>query len=222
LDRGTLLAMRTLPEGLANTVARHLVAAQRFVDSGDLDRAAAHVEAARRRAARIPAVREAAAIIAYRRGRYAEAIREIRTVMRMSSSPEFLPMLADCERGLGRPQRALDIVRGVDVSSLAPEVKVELLIVAAGARADLGDLDAAVVTLRVPELTRLKPGAPRARLQYAYADLLLRAGNRQQAWEWMERAAGSDIDGETDAVERCDEFAGQVFSDDSPDADQRS
>ncbi|MBU6243578.1 MAG: hypothetical protein KGP12_00010 [Actinomycetales bacterium] len=140
----------------------------------------------------------------------------------MSSSPEFLPMLADCERGLGRPQRALDLVRGVDMSRLDPEVKIELLIVTAGARADLGDLDAAVVTLRVPELTRLKPGTARARLQYAYADMLLRAGRRQEAWEWMERAAGSDINQETDALERCDEFAGQIFSQEDQNGDQRS
>lgn len=212
LPRGTLLELRTLPEGLATIVARHLAAAQRCVANGDLDQAADHVDAARSRAGRVSAVREAAAIIAYQRGRYEEAIREIRTVRRMSSSPEYLPMLADCERGLGRPQRALDLIRAADLARLQPEVKVELLIVTAGARADLGDIEAAVVTLRVPELTRLPPGTPRARLQYAYADLLLRAGRRQEAWEWMERAAGSDIGEETDAAARCDEFAGLNFS----------
>jgi hypothetical protein len=76
------------------------------------------------------------------------------------------------------------------------------------------------VTLQVPELTKLQPGTPRARLQYAYADLLLTAGRINEAWEWMERAAGSDIDGETDAAERCEEFAGISFTEEELDSDR--
>lgn len=204
--------LRTLPEGLANTVARHLVAAQRAVDAGDLERGAAHVAAARRRAARVPAVREAAAVIAYQRGEFREALGELRAVRRMTGAIEYVPLIADCERGLGQPQKALDLIRSVSNARMEAETKVELLLVAAGARSDLGALDAAIVTLQVPELTRLKPGTARARLQYAYADLLLRAGRRNEAHEWMERAAGSDIHGETDATERCDELAGFAFS----------
>jgi hypothetical protein len=130
----------------------------------------------------------------------------------MTGSAAYIPMIADCERGLGRPQKALDLIRTLDLAKVDAETKVEILIVAAGARADLGKVDAAVVTLQVPELTRLPPGTPRARLQYAYSDLLLKAGRRNEAWEWMERAAASDILGETDAAARCDEFAGVEFA----------
>ena len=208
LDKGILLELRTLPEGLAELVAKHLVAAQRAMEADDLKAARAHIAFAHSRASRVPAVREAAAVAAYQDGDYAAALAELRTLRRMSGGVTFAPMMADCERGLGRPRKALDILKTIDMQRLDPEVKVELLIVAAGARADLGQLDAAILTLKVPELTRLAPGTPRARLQYAYADLLLAAGRVNEAWEWMERAAGSDIEGATDAVERCDEFAG--------------
>jgi tetratricopeptide (TPR) repeat protein len=74
--------------------------------------------------------------------------------------------------------------------------------VTAGARADLGQLDAALVILNVAELTELPPGADRARLQYGYAQMLAAAGRQAEALEWMTRAAESDIDGITDAADR--------------------
>jgi tetratricopeptide (TPR) repeat protein len=129
----------------------------------------------------------------------------------MTGSDEYVAMLADCERGLGRPQRALELIREVDSTKLDPATRVEILLVSAGARADLGQLDAAIVVLQVPELRRLPKGAPRARLQYAYADLLERAGRFNEAHEWMRKAAESDVDGVTDAAERLDEVAGLAF-----------
>lgn len=208
LDRGTLNELRTLPDPLAELIARHLVAAERALIADDPKKALEHIEAARRRASRIAAVREAAGVANYHAGNYAEALAELRAAKRMTGSPAYVPMMADCERGLGRPQRALDLLRTLDPKSVDVETRVEGLIVAAGARADMGKPDVAVVTLQVPELTRLKPGTPRARLQYAYAEFLLAAGRLNEANEWMQRAAGSDIDGVTDADERADEFAG--------------
>ncbi len=212
LDKGVLLELRTLPEGLAEIVARHLVAADREMVNGDITAARAHIEAARRRAGRVSAIREAAAIAAYKDGDFVQALSELRAVRRMSGGIMYAPMIADCERGLGRPQKALDYIRAINAPNMDLETKVELLLVSAGARADLGQIDAAVVTLQVPELTRLAPGTTRARLQYAYSDLLARAGRDSEAWEWMERAAGSDLDGATDAAERCEELAGVSFT----------
>jgi tetratricopeptide (TPR) repeat protein len=192
-------------------VARHLVAADLALVNEDIPTARAHIAAAKRRAGRVAPVREAAGVAAYMAGDWAEAIAELRTVRRMTGSDEYVPMLADCERGLQRPQRALDLIREVDASKLDPPTRVELLLVAAGARADLGQLDAAIVLLQAPELRRLPKGGPRARLQYAYADLLERAGRFTEAHEWMRRAAESDIGGVTDAAERLDEEAGVSF-----------
>ncbi len=212
LDRSVLLELRTLPDGLAEIVARHLVAADLAMAADDVELAMAHIEAARRRAGRVAAVREAAGVAAYKAGKFPEAISELRTARRMTGSNAFIPMIADCERGLGRPQKALDLIKTTNTKTLDDETRAELLIVGAGARADLGQIEAAVVTLQVPELTKLRPGTARARLQYAYSDFLAQVGRTTEAWEWMERAAASDIDGATDAAERCEEFAGIAFT----------
>lgn len=211
LDRSLVNELRTLPEGLAETVGRHLAAARRLLNEDDLDLAAAHVAAARRRAGRVPAVRETAGVIAYLQGRYGDALSELRTARRMTGSVELVPMIADCERALGRPQQALDLVRSIDAAKLDADVRVELLLVAAGARADMGNADAAVVTLQVPDLTNLPTGAARARLQLGYAEFLLAAGRPEEARSWMERAAASDVEGVTSAGERLDELSGHQF-----------
>ena len=219
LDKSIALELRTLPDGLAEIVARHMVAADLAMQNEDFALAAEHVGAAKRRAGRSSVVREAAGIVAYQSGNFAEALTDLRAVRRMTGSNSLLPLIADCERGLGKPQKALDTIKAVANSKLSPELRSELLIVSAGARADMGKIDAAIVTLQVPELTKLPPGVARARLQYAYADLLLTAGRVNEAWEWMERAAGSDIDGETDAAERCEEFAGISFTEEELSSD---
>jgi len=213
LDRQTINELRTLPDGLALATARHLVAIEQALEDEDYSTARAHSDYVRKHAGRVAAVREACAIVHYASGDFSQALSDFRAVSRMRGGNSYLPIMADCERGLGRPQRAVDLLRafegpkprggqGSDVST-----RVEGLIVLAGARSDIGQADAAVLTLKVPELTRLPAGTDRARLQYAYADALLRVGRSTEAQEWMERAAGSDLNGATDAEERCLELA---------------
>ena len=79
-------------------------------------------------------------------------------------------IVADCERGMGRPERALELTVSDEARRLDFDGQVEMLIVAAGARTDLGQLDAAVVTLQVPELTSKTKATWLARLRSAYAD----------------------------------------------------
>ncbi len=138
----------------------------------------------------------------------------------MTGADEYVPMLADCERGLGRPQRALELIKEVDQRKVDAETRVELTLVAAGARADMGQVDAALVVLQIPELTKLPKGGPRARLQYAYADLLERAGRLEESREWMRKAAASDIGGVTDAEERVEEEEGLAFTEEELDPDE--
>jgi tetratricopeptide (TPR) repeat protein len=220
LDLGVFHELKTLPEGLGEIVGRHLVAADRALVDGDVPTARAHIAAAKRRAGRVGAVREAAGITAYLAGDFAEAAAELRTVRRMTGSNAYVPMLADCERGLGRPQRALEIIREVDARSLDVDTRVELMLVAAGARADLGQLEAAIILLQGPDLTHLPKGASRARLQYAYADLLERVGRFAEARDWMAKAAASDVDGVTDAAERVAEEAGLTFIEEDIETDE--
>jgi hypothetical protein len=151
--------------------------------------------------------REALAIAAYRTGRYDEALSEFRALRRITGSNEYWPAMADCERGLGRPQRALDMGGAPEAQTLDAAGRAELRLVVAGARRDLGQYDAALVTLRVPELTgAVKPWT--ARLRYAYADTLLDAGDIEAAKQWFLRTADADPDDETGVFERLAELDG--------------
>ncbi|SCG49286.1 Replicase polyprotein 1ab [Micromonospora halophytica] len=173
--------------------------------------------AARRLASRISAVREAVGLAAYHAGEWQTAIAELRTYHRMTGLQSHLAVLADCERALGRPERAIDLFRGADREKLDQAVAIELLIVAAGARGDLGQKDAAVAMLQVPELTADSIEPWTGRLRYAYADALLAVGRREEAREWFSRAADVDTDGETDAAERLLELDGVLIEGDDSD-----
>ncbi len=197
-------------------MARHLVATGQLIDENPAE-ALAHALAARRLASRISAVREAVGLAAYHNGEWQTAIAELRTYHRMTGVQSHLAVIADCERALGRPERAIDLFRGADREKLDSAVAIELLIVAAGARGDLGQGDAAVAMLQVRELTTDVAEPWTARLRYAYADALLAVGRRAEAREWFSRAAEVDADAETDAAERLLELDGVVIEGDDED-----
>lgn len=138
--------LRTLSKDNAEDVARHLVMAGRLLDD-DPELAYRHAQVALARGGRVDVVREAAALTAYATGRYAEALREFRTVTRLSGSHVHLALMADCERGLGRPEKALDVANSPEAKQLDTSSRAELDLVVAGARADLQQFDAALLTL---------------------------------------------------------------------------
>jgi tetratricopeptide (TPR) repeat protein len=168
-------------------VAKHLVMAGRLIDE-EPELAFQHALAASRRGGRMAAVREAVGITAYAAGHYGEALREFRTFRRISGSNEHLPIMADCERGLGRPDRALDIVRSEDAAELDSAGQVELAMVASGARADLEEYEAAVTALEIPQLDRNRAFSFSPRLFRAYADALERVGRTDEAGQWRRQA----------------------------------
>jgi tetratricopeptide (TPR) repeat protein len=204
--------LRSLASTDANLVARHLVATGQLLDD-EPEAALAHARAARRIAPRIAAVREALGLAAYHNGEWQSTIAELRTYHRLTGRQTHLAVIADSERALGRPERAVDIYRTADRSKLAPDEAVELLIVAAAARGDLGQRDAAVAMLQVRELTAASREPWVARLRYAYAESLLSAGRRDEAREWFARAADIDDELATDAAERLLELDGVVLDD---------
>lgn len=224
LDRSVRQQLRTLSKENADGVAKHLVMVAALLEAEDLDGALAHAETAVRRAGRVPAAREALGFVAYRSGDFARALTEFRTVRRLSGSSHLLPLMIDCERGLGRPGRALELLGSAEAQELGAEEQMELLIVGSGIRRDMGQPQAAVLALQ----GRVERAAGRpwaARLWYAYADALLEAGREDEAREWFGRAAVADADGETDAAERMDELDGvhagvvdSVSDDAAPDA----
>jgi tetratricopeptide (TPR) repeat protein len=220
LDRQTRSELLTLAKDTADLVARHLVMAGRLLDD-EPQEALRHARAARALAGRVAAAREANGIAAYLAGEWTEALSELRTARRMSGDPEHLPVMADCERALGRPDRALLLTQDPQGKDLSPEARVELLVVGSGARRDLGQTDAAVAMLEVAALQGpVRPWT--ARLRYAYADALLAAGREEDARLWFSRTVEADADGGTDAEERLLELDGIVLADLDPDADDEA
>jgi tetratricopeptide (TPR) repeat protein len=202
--------LRGLPEKLASRVARHLVAAGRLIDT-EPQIAYQHTLAARARAARVAVVREACGEAAYAAEEYAEALSELRAAKRMNGAIDYLPVMADCERALGRPEKALDLAKSPSVGNLSPELQAEMTIVEAGARRDMGDVEAAVRTLENAPLRSRSRADWVVRLRYAYADALLAAGRRDEAVQWFHRTVGIDADDITDASERIAELDGVRF-----------
>jgi tetratricopeptide (TPR) repeat protein len=208
LDAEARRELRTLPKGLAELVGKHLVAAGMLIDE-DPERALEHARFARSRAARVALVREAAGLAAYHAGEWAEALAELRAVRRMSGTDTHLAVMADCERALGRPERAIELAAEAR-GELPAETAVELRIVAAGARRDMGQLEAAVVALQGSDLDPRRRDPWSARLFYAYADNLAAVGRTEEAIRWFLNAAEADDDELTDAAERAIDLGAEL------------
>ncbi|GHA89034.1 tetratricopeptide repeat protein [Streptomyces chryseus] len=204
--------LQSLPKTLAEDVAKNLVMVANLIDD-DPEEAYAYSRIALRLASRVAAVREAAGFAAYATQRYTEALAEFRAARRMTGSVELWPVMADCERGLGRPERAMAMAGEPEVQKLDKAGQVEMRMVAAGARRDMGQIDAAIVTLQGPELASNSVQPWTARLRYAYADALLTTGREAEAREWFAKAIEADKDGLTDASDRLAQLDGVDFVD---------
>ncbi|MRG60802.1 hypothetical protein GE115_13135 [Agromyces sp. CFH 90414] len=187
LDRGARAELKTLSKENSDWVARHLVAAATFLDD-DPERAHQHALAASRRAGRVAVVRETLALTAYETGDFALALRELRTYRRISGSNDQLPLMVDSERGVGRPDRALELGRSVERDSLPPAVQVALAIAMSGARLDLGQPDLALGELEIPQLDPNVAFSYSPALFAAYAEVLEELGRIADAETWRARA----------------------------------
>lgn len=205
LDRSITQQLKGLPEKLAARVARHLAAAGLYIDS-DPELAYRHALAARARAPRLAVVREAAGEAAYAAGHYAEALADLRAAKRMNGATAYLPIMADCHRALGQPDQAVKLAKSPSVAGFPAAAKAEMTIVEAGARRDMGQVDAALRTLEQAPLTSKSREPWVVRLRYAYADTLLEAGRTEEALAWFHRTHAIDAEELTDAESRAAEL----------------
>lgn len=205
LDPAVKRELRSLAKATAETVAGQLVAAGTLLES-DPQTALLHARAARRVASRVASVREAAGLAAYAAGEFAEALAELRAHRRMTGLSHQLAVMADCERALGRPAKALTLLEEAPLAELAAAVRAEVLLVRSGAYRDLGEAQQAVAVLEVGELDSpaIKPWT--IRLWYGYAEALIGVGREDEAREWF--AAVAAVDDSTDAAERAGDAAG--------------
>lgn len=205
LDKHARQALQALPDKLADKVARHLVMAGLLM-AEDPETAHLHALAAKARATRTGLVREACGETAYASGKFAEALSEFRAARRMTGGYLYAPMMADCERALKRPDKAIAYDTPEIRGHLDDSGQIELSIVVAGARRDQGQFDAAVRLLETEPLHTKGRSDWVPRLRYAYADALLDAGRRDEAIEWFHRTVAVDGNGQTDAEERLIEL----------------
>lgn len=192
LDKVARAELKTLSKDNADWVARHLVMAGRLIDE-DPELAHKHAQAAGRRAGRIPVVRETVGITAYALGEFELALRELRTYRRISGRDDQLPLMVDCERGIGRPEKALELGRSVPRASLDIPVQVALAIAMSGARLDLGQADAALTELQIPQLDPERAFVWSPALFDAYATVLEDLGRADEAEQWWQRSDRASI-----------------------------
>ena len=205
LDKHAMRALHGLADKLVDRIARHLVMAGLLLHE-DPETAYKHALAARARATRNPMIREACAETAYAAGKFREALAEFRAAKRMNGQVYYTPMMADCERALGHPDKAIKMDTPDIRMKLDEAGQIELSIVVAGARRDMGQPEAAVRLLETEPLHSKGRAEWVARLRYAYADSLLDSGRKEDAIEWFHRAVAVDGDKLTDAEERLAEL----------------
>lgn len=205
LDPSVLQDLRVLSKDNADRVAKHMIMAATWM-ADDPKLALSHARAAKNRAGRVGVVREAAGIAAYHAGEWKEALSELRAARRMSGGPGLLAVMADAERGLGRPEKALEIGRSPEARELDDDSKIELAIVMAGARHDMGQHESALATLQQLNPSMKIDSFEHLRLAYAYADALAQVDRTGEAKQWFEKVAKTDSDNLTDAAERLKEL----------------
>lgn len=213
LPPGARNELKTLQSDVQERVAQHLAMAARLIDEDPL-LAHSHAVSASRRAGRIPVVRETLAITAYRTGDFALALRELRTYRRLTGSNAHLALMVDCERGLGRPRKALETGASAVTDGLGTEDRVQLAIAMSGARLDLGQLREALFELEIPELDPDRAFSWSPELFRAFATVLEDLGREREAEEWLRRAdraeealrsARSGAGGESEVMEIVEE-----------------
>ncbi len=199
--------LKALTPENAEFVALHLAMAARLIEV-DPERAHQHAISASRRGGRIPAVRETLGLTAYTIGDFALALRELRTFRRISGSVDQVALEVDCERGLERPERGLELARSIDRKKLSDVAAVNLAIAMSGARLDQGNAALALAELEIPQLKPDTAFAYSPTLFLAYAEVLDELDRAREAKQWRERAdvAQSALDEAFGTAEEAEEF----------------
>lgn len=174
------LRLRGLSKEHAENIGLHILAAYQL-EQTDPAAALEHAEWVSRQASRLDIARETLAFVAYRQGKYKLAEREFRTAYRMNGEKDYLPFIADCERGLGKPDEAIRIALSPECKDLTGETKFEMMLVFAGAYADKGDYAQALRVVRTLRKVRNLPGEYRMRAVQAEQNFLDEAGDEKES-----------------------------------------
>jgi tetratricopeptide (TPR) repeat protein len=147
-------------------------------------------------------IRELYGLTLYRLGRWEDALRELRAFTDLSGSVDQIPVLADCERALGRHDQVAFLWAELRKAGAGSDVLTEGRLVTAGALADRGRLSEAISLLEPASLREVrKPLDRHVRQWYALADLYERSGDIPRAREMFRRVVEADPE-LSDATER--------------------
>lgn len=178
--------------GKADRVIELVEQAAQLIDEEAPAEAIALLERAKPDAPRSATVRELLGLAHYQLGRFREAVRELAAYRRMSGRHDQDHLIADAERGLGRPEKALQTINEIPLAELDEEARVEVRVVGAGALADLGRHDEAVALLQRGPVRPREVEPHHLRLWYALADALESAGRRRDARGWWDQIYAED------------------------------
>jgi len=150
----------------------------------------------------VAAVRELYGLTLYRLGRWKEALRELNAFVELTASVDQNPVLADCERALGRHARVEQLWADLRRAGAGSDVLAEGRLVMAGSLADRGRFHDAIALLEPAVLRAVrKPLDRHLRQWYALADLYERSGDLPRARELFRRIVDADPE-LSDALER--------------------
>ncbi|MDQ1375033.1 MAG: hypothetical protein QOJ09_2371, partial [Actinomycetota bacterium] len=147
-------------------------------------------------------VRELYGLTLYHLERWRDAARELEAFRALTGSVEQHPVLADSYRALKRYKQVDTLWEELRQASPGAELVAEGRIVAAGAKADRGDVPGAIALIEGAKLDLKRPKLHHLRLLYALADLYERAGDIPRARDLFRRILDKDNDF-YDAAERA-------------------
>ena len=172
--------LRGLSKEHAENIGLHILAAY-TLEARDPELALEHAKWVAHQASRIDFARETLAFVAYRQGDYKLALREFRTAFRMNGFLDYLPFIADCERGMGEPKKAIETAMSDDAKYLRGESKAEMFLVYAGALGDLELWDKAIEIVHTLGRSKGLAGEYRMRAVQAEQYFLEQAGRSDEA-----------------------------------------
>lgn len=175
-----------------------------LLERGRDDAALRAAQAAKDLAPRSGSAREVLGIALYRTGRFREALRELQAYRRISGRADQNHLIADSQRALGAPLKAVEAARDALRGRVPDEARAEAAVVGASTLADLGRYEEALSMLRLAR--RPKSGQDVARpydlrVWYVTGDVLERAGRTREAAEEFRRIIRHEA-GAFDAAER--------------------
>lgn len=172
--------LRGLSKEHAENIGLHILAAY-TLEERDPELALEHAKWVAHQASRIDFARETLAFVAYRQGDYKLALREFRTAFRMNGFLDYLPFIADCERGMGEPKKAIETAMSDDAKYLRGESKAEMFLVYAGALGDLELWNKAIEIVHTLGRSKGLAGEYRMRAVQAEQYFLEQAGRSDEA-----------------------------------------